>query len=107
MTDFATEWQKVKRGEPSRLFASDLLYGVHISPRHSRKVLPTKHHIPTSSQHAFTQRQVPYIPWKEYAGVSSHRTPGLSPVLMEAQSKHAHAVFTHADYVLSKMRERW
>ena len=34
MKTFAEEWEKVKRGEPSRLFASDMLYGVRQSSRH-------------------------------------------------------------------------
>lgn len=46
-------------------------------------------------------------PWAEYAGHSQHRYVGYSPLVMEAKSRQAQAVFAQAQYTLSKLRSRW
>ncbi len=100
--DFRTEWEKAKRGQQSALFASDYLYGV---PQTRRKHTPVR--TQPSTSHVRTS-PVPTAPvWPEYQGHSAHRTQGYSPILMEAKSRHAQAVFNRADYVLSKLRSTW
>jgi hypothetical protein len=108
MTDFATEWQKVKCGEPSRLFASDMLYGVHQSPRHYSKSKPPLRKL-TDQQKSYRHAtyNTPSSPvWPEFAGHSTHRTPGVSQIVMEANSRKAQAVFAQAEYTLSKFKSR-
>jgi hypothetical protein len=102
IVDFQTEWEKAKRGQPSALFAADMLYGVR-QPRRKHTSVRTQPNTP----HVRT-RPVPTAPvWPEYQGHSAHRTQGYSPILMEQKSAHAQAVFAQADYVLSKLRSKW
>ena len=112
MPTFADEWAKVKAGKPSALFAADQIYGVKTPARYAT----TKQRRTSSPQLSTKQavhQQAVYHPtrnatvWSEYSGVSSHRITGYSPLVMESISKHAQAVFSQAEYTLSKFKEKW
>lgn len=103
--DFNTAWKRARAGQPSGLFATEHAYGYPNTTRQRRKSSTR-----TPQQKAYQRTSYHAIPapvWSEYSGHSVHRTPGISPILMEQQSKHAQNVFARADYVLSKLREKW
>jgi hypothetical protein len=103
-TNFRDEWERIRR-------TGD----IHHSPLFASSYVPSKRRTQkTSLTHKqAAQLQATYYPtpntsiWAEYSGHSAHRTTGYSPILMEAKSRQAQAVFQRADYVLSRLREKW
>lgn len=89
-----------------------MLYGVHTSPTHSnRKAIQRRQPVRQLTDQQKSYRQATYHTssspvWPEFAGHSSHRTPGVSQIVMEANSRKAQAVFAQADYQLSKFKSR-
>jgi hypothetical protein len=104
--DFNTAWKRARSGQQSGLFASEYAYGYPNTQRHN-----TSKRTPLTPQQKSYQQATYHASsspvWPEFAGHSSHRTPGVSQIVMEANSRKAQAVFAQAEYTLSKFKSRW
>jgi hypothetical protein len=102
--DFNTAWKLARAGQPSGLFATEHAYN-YPNPTKRRKT--SSFTPPQKSYQRATYHATPAPVWSEYSGYSQHRTPGISPILMEQQSKRAQSVFRNAERTLSKLRSTW
>jgi hypothetical protein len=108
---FKDAWNLAKQGETSGLFASDYAYGSHNQRAKQKRQQQQRQNTLTPQQKSY--RQAVYHPqpnptvWSEYGGHSQSRYTGYSPIVMEANSRRAQAVFAQAEYTLSKFKSRW
>jgi len=98
---FAEEWKRLqKTGDyaTSPLFASS--YVPRATPRTPQRKVSVEHQIASYA---------PYIPWAEYAGVSSKSQWVHSPTQMKALHTHAQDAFDACEAVLSRahMKDQW
>lgn len=102
--DFNTAWKLARSGQQSGLFATEHAYGYPkpTQRRNTSSLTPQQKSYQRATYHA-----TPAPVWSEYSGHSAHRTPGISMIQMEQQSKRAQSVFRQAERTLSKLRSGW
>ena len=101
--DFQSAWHKARKGQQSGLFASESAYNYpHTQRTPVRRFTDQQKSYQRVTYHPQPNPQI----WSEYSGVSSHRTPGVSMIVMEANSRKARMAFTQAEYTLSKLKEK-